>query len=40
MKTTRGKVSSKTRKMALIGIFSAIASVLMFFELPMPFSSF
>ena len=37
MKTTRGKVSSKTRKMALIGIFSAIASVLMFFELPMPF---
>lgn len=37
MKTTRGKASSKTRKMALIGIFSAIASVLMFFELPMPF---
>ena len=36
MKTTRGKASSKTRKMALIGIFSAIASVLMFFELPMP----
>ena len=37
MKTTRGKASGKTRKMALIGIFSAIASVLMFFELPMPF---
>lgn len=37
MKMTRGKASSKTRKMALIGIFSAIASVLMFFELPMPF---
>lgn len=37
MKTTRGKVSSKTRKITLIGIFSAIASVLMFFELPMPF---
>lgn len=37
MKTTRGKASSKTRKITLIGIFSAIASVLMFFELPMPF---
>lgn len=29
--------SSKTRKITLIGIFAAISSVLMFFELPLPF---
>lgn len=29
--------SNKTRKITLIGIFAAISSVLMFFELPLPF---
>lgn len=29
-----------TRKMAMIGMFSAIASVLMLFEIPMPFAPF
>lgn len=37
MKTNNSKASSKTRKITLIGIFAAISSVLMFFELPLPF---
>ena len=32
-----GSASDKTRKMTLIGIFAAISTVLMFFELPLPF---
>ena len=31
------KASSKIRRMTLIGIFSAISAVLMYFELPLPF---
>ena len=31
------KASSNVRKMTLIGIFAAISTVLMFFELPLPF---
>lgn len=34
---TNTKASSKTRKITLIGIFAAISTVLMFFELPLPF---
>ncbi len=37
MKTNNPKASSKTRKITLIGIFAAISTVLMFFELPLPF---
>ena len=33
----RAIASSKTRKMTLIGIFAAISTVFMFFELPLPF---
>ena len=33
----RAIASSKTREMTLIGIFAAISSVFMFFELPLPF---
>ena len=31
------KASSNVKKMTLIGIFAAISTVLMFFELPLPF---
>lgn len=33
----RGLASSRTRRVTLVGVFAAIATVLMFFELPLPF---
>ncbi len=37
-KTGEGNAGMNTRKMVIIGIFSAISAVLMLFEVPMPFA--
>lgn len=37
MMKNKAIASSKTRKLTLIGIFAAISTILMYFELPLPF---